>query len=96
MPGLLAGQERLELLATDCGPPTGWPDPIGGNCTPLEVCCRGRVRVDGVARVALELRPRRVRKPLGVSDDRVHGRQGRGIEHSGAGDRRRQGHRLGD
>ena len=33
MPGLLAGQERLELLATDCGPPTGWPDPIGGNCT---------------------------------------------------------------
>ena len=34
MPGLLAGQERLELLATDCGPPTGWPDPIGGICTP--------------------------------------------------------------
>ena len=33
MPGLLPGQERLELLPTDCGPPTGWPDPIGGNCT---------------------------------------------------------------
>ena len=40
MPGLLAGQERLELLATDCGPPTGWPDPIGGNCTRLRVSRR--------------------------------------------------------
>ena len=42
MPGLLAGQERLELLATDCGPPTGWPDPIGGNCTPSEPAAAGR------------------------------------------------------
>ena len=74
MPGLLAGQERLELLATDCGPPTGWPDPIGGNCTRL-----GERVFFNLALANAALRAGEPAEAFGVCVDTVHDLVGTGL-----------------